>query len=88
MASSSEETRIGWLRGGRHDVGEAEEDVGGVAAAERVMTMLSRFLRGRKLAGIESHVLRPMMTALTACGGACRLSASALGLRGTEEGGG
>lgn len=43
---------------------------GGADGAERVMTILRRSLRGRNLGGIESQVLRPMMTALSAVEGA------------------
>lgn len=57
--------------GGSED-GAEDDDVGrDGGGAERVMTMLRRSLSGRNLGGIESHVLRPMMTVLTAPAGAC-----------------
>ena len=34
--------------------------------AERLMTMFRRPFKGRNLGGMESHVLRPMITALRA----------------------
>lgn len=41
-----------------------------VAGSPEVMTMLSRPRRGRKRAGMECHVWRPMMTALRVPSGA------------------
>lgn len=49
---------------------------GGVEGAERVMMMLRRFFNGRNLGGMESQVLRPMMTALKVFSGCYQSSSS------------